>query len=79
MIVIGAVNAAAKPFMAGLSCSSRHWRPICVLIDAIHSAGSTVVVTAENCGPRSWSGSSIDGRVLKNSTPAVKSVSVRPA
>jgi len=34
---------------------------------------------ASNSGPRSCSGSSIEGRVLKNSTPAEKSLIVRPA
>ena len=76
MIVIGAVNAAKKPFWPvvetvlawSATCPCRlssHW-------SAVWDVGSW---KAED---RSANGSSIEGRVLKNSTPAEKSLMVRP-
>ena len=73
VIVIGALNAAAKPLIPGFCLISRYCVTTCCFTDASQFSG-VMSVGAPNSGPRSSNGSSMDGSVLKNSTPAPKSV-----
>ena len=77
VISIGEVNAARKPFMPGFAWIAWYWVITCSLTLASHSSGD-MSVGRPNSGPRSCSGSSIEGRLLKNSTPAEKSLMERP-
>ncbi len=72
MITIGDVKAAANPLCPGLSCRVFACRATCPCSDVSHWS-TLICVGSWNSGLRSASGSSIDGNVLKNSTPATKS------
>ena len=73
VISIGEVNAASQPFCDGFAFSARYWLTTCCLTPASHASAVWVVGLA-NALPRSAKGSSIDGSVLKKSTPALNFV-----
>ena len=76
-MIIGEVNAAVNPFIDGFAFTARAWFTTCCLRLASHWSG-VCAVGGWKAGPRSSSGWSIDGSVLKNSTPAVKSFITSP-
>ncbi len=73
VISIGEVKAAVKPFFDGSAWIAWYCLTTCCLTPASHCSAETAV-GSWNSGPRSSSGLSIDGSVLKNSTPAEKSL-----
>ena len=76
-MVSGELKAAEKPFMAGLAAISRAW--VATWLRTVSSHVETSISPGgAKADPRRANGSSIDGRVLKNSTLAVKSEMVRP-
>ena len=77
VISIGDVNAAAKPFIPGLALTILYCVTTCPFTEESHSSTLWSEGRAKS-DPRSSSGSSIDGSVLKNSTPAEKSLIVNP-
>ena len=76
-MTIGEVKAASNPLWLGLSEMAFAWRATWDCRPAIHWS-AVRFVGRPKAEERSASGSSIDGRVLKNSTPAEKSLSVSP-
>ena len=77
VISIGEVNAARKPPSEGLAWIIWYCLTTCCLTPASHWSADCAVGNWKS-GPRSCSGLSIDGSVLKNSTPAEKSLIARP-
>ena len=77
MISIGDVKAAVKPFFDGSAWIIWACLTTCCLTPASHWSADCAVGNWKS-GPRSSSGFSIDGRVLKNSTPAEKSLIASP-
>ena len=76
-MTIGEVKAAKKPSRSGLSAIDLACRATWACSEVSQFAALTLVGRAKS-GPRSASGSSMDGSVLKNSTPAAKSLIARP-
>ena len=66
-----------KPFKLGFCFSNRACVITCCLTPSSQVSG-LISVVAERLGLRSWKGSSSDGRDLKNSTPAEKSLIAKP-
>ena len=76
-MVIGALNAASKPLIDGFPasvCACRATWPF----NEVNQVSALWLVGSENAALRSAKGSSMPGSVLKNSTPALKSLMVRP-
>ena len=78
VMTIGEVKAAVKPFRFGLAASCLAWAATCCLTESSHCSAVNSV-GSPNSGLRSAKGSSMEGSVLKNSTPAAKSLMVSPA
>ena len=76
-MIIGEVKAAVNPFRFGFALMSWNCVTTCCLTEASQVSG-VMLVGRLNSGLRSSNGSSMDGRVLKNSTPAEKSLIERP-
>ena len=76
-MVIGAVKAAAKPLRFGLAPIAAACAATWACSEVSQVAAETLVGSAKS-EPRSAIGSSMDGSVLKNSTPAEKSLMVSP-
>jgi hypothetical protein len=77
VIVIGAMNAAVKPLRLGSRLNRLAWSATWRWSESSHWSALRFV-GSPNSGLRRANGSSIDGSVLKNSTPAAKSLMVRP-
>gem|GEM_PF-5663032 len=77
LISIGWVKAAPKPPIDGFAWMAVYCPRTWARTPASQSPASPLSVT-EKAGSRSSKGSEMDGRVLKNSTPAVKFPRAKP-